>query len=116
MLRATNLPMGVRLALVQEGCDKALLFESSHAAAGRPAGLGAAGAGAAAGGQGGAAAAAAPGDGPGGAPAPQDAASDLTVRELPLSNTLLASAVGGDRRREEVGFCAFDRGRGKGDA
>jgi hypothetical protein len=78
MWRCTNVTMGVRLALVEDDRELALVFESARATA-----------------------ATAREEGrnflskANTAALPSDPAADVTVRELPLSNTLLASAVGG---------------------
>ncbi|KAI8469616.1 MAG: hypothetical protein J3K34DRAFT_521983 [Monoraphidium minutum] len=80
MLRATNLPMGLRLALIRGGGgggegERALLFEPAAARRGwqPPSGSGGGG-----------------GAGP---------LADLTVRELSMSNTLLESAVSQKKAR-----------------
>ena len=92
MWRATNVAMGVRLALVEPGEAAALVFEST-----RPPECGAGG--------GGSGAAAAPrqkqqqqlphsgGGSVTAALAAPDPALDVAVREVPLANTLLASAI-----------------------
>ena len=88
MWRATNVAMGVRLALVEPGGAAALVFESAAAAGGsgasaargrRPLASKSVGAGL--------------GLGAGGAAGAPAAARDVVVREMPLRDTLLASAV-----------------------
>lgn len=79
MWRATNITMGVRLALIEPGGTTALVFESARATRckqhpqdflkGKTTAL------------------------------PSDPIADITVREIPLDNTLLASAVSGSGGR-----------------
>jgi hypothetical protein len=100
LLRSTNMPMGIRLALL-DGPDAgtALVFQSTRAQAG-----------------------ASCKDGSGAAPGASrrlsgvlldpDFAPDVAVRELPLSNTLLESAV--RRARGQGGGRAARRTAGKG--
>jgi hypothetical protein len=73
MWRSTNVTMGVRLALVEDGASSALVFESTRAASGKD-------------------------DAAGFLRARSstlggDPLADVVVREVPLANTLLASAV-----------------------
>ncbi|KAI8465288.1 MAG: kinase-like domain-containing protein [Monoraphidium minutum] len=84
MWRATNVSMGVRLALIEDGGQRVLVFESERATAckgdpnvstGRSVVL------------------------------PKDPTADVTVRELGLANTLLASAVA-QRKARFIKDCA----------
>lgn len=83
MWRACNVNVGVRLALVEPGAANALIFESAHGGAAPPRRERAA------------SASALPPATPCFATAalPLQALADISVRELPLQNTLLASAV-----------------------
>lgn len=94
MLRTTNVRMGVRLALVEgEDADTALIFESESARATHAHAAGGLAAGASAG-RGGSLSAASVCSANGKSVAlPADPVADVTVRELRLTHTLLASAV-----------------------
>jgi hypothetical protein len=98
MRRATNLVVGMRLALVEPGEKEALVFESAKAAAGGDHSAAAAGAASA---PSGADSARPPTvaeedeDAPAAAAAQAPSAlDDVSVRQLALQNTLVASAVG----------------------
>ncbi|KAI8462418.1 MAG: kinase-like domain-containing protein [Monoraphidium minutum] len=77
MFRAVNISMGVRLALIDGGGRAALVFESARAARRKSA----------------------PMDTLKSAALPRDAVRDVTVKELPITNTLLASAVSQKKAR-----------------